>query len=53
MQLKIIEYTGAEHIIKCKSFEFRTNQVSNWIRVKFENGETKDIHQICVIETLD
>ena len=33
MQIIVVEYGGAEHHMDCKSFEFRTNQVDNWIRI--------------------
>lgn len=53
MTIKVIEYNGTKHLIECKSFEFRTNQVSNWIRLEFEDGTSKEIHRICVIKLIN
>ena len=51
MKLKVIEYNGNEHHIECESFEFRTNQVDNWIHVKHTDGSTEEIRRLCVIKT--
>lgn len=51
MLIRVIEYDGTEHLLTCKSFEFRTNQCSNWIKIKLEN-ETKTIHNVAVIKTV-
>lgn len=52
MKLKIIKYGGESKIIECNSFEFRTNQVTNWIEARKEDGTKELIHNICVIKTL-
>ena len=53
MKIKVIKYDGAEMDYDIVSFEFRTNQVSNWIRLKFGDGKVLNIHDICVIKTID
>ena len=50
-KLLVIEYNGTEHKIECESFEFRTNQVANWIRINHSDGSTEIIRDICVIKT--
>lgn len=50
MKLKIIEINGNQTIIDCKSFEFRANQISNWILIKNEDGQGKRIYQIATIK---
>jgi len=50
MKIKIIEYNGTEHHINCESFEFRTNQVQNWIRIKYQDGSKEMIHGIATIK---
>lgn len=50
MKVIIIEYDGTEHHIECKSFEFRTNQVANWIRIKHLNGSKEMIYGIATIK---
>lgn len=52
MTLKIIEYGGASRQIECESFEFRCNQVSNWIEVRKADGNKELIYNICVIRAL-
>lgn len=52
MKLKIIQYGGEETLIDCDSFEFRTNHVSNWIRIIYNDGEDElMIRNVCVIKT--
>ena len=34
MKLKIIKYDGTDFFCNVLSFEFRTNQVTNWIKAK-------------------
>ena len=51
MKLKIIQYGGAVNIVYCKSFEFRTNHVTNWIKVFYLTGKSEYIHNVCVIKT--
>lgn len=36
--------------IECKSFEFRANQISNWIKVKHFDGREELIREVCVIK---
>ena len=50
MVLTVIEYGGKKHIIDCESFEFRTNQVTNWIRLVYSNGSKEEIHNVCTIK---
>ena len=51
MKITVIEYGGEPQQIECESFEFRTNHVTNWIRVKYKDGSKEEIHQVCVIKT--
>ena len=53
MKLKVIQYDGTEEIYNAESFEFRTNQVSNWIRIKFSDGDVIVIKNVCVIKTVE
>lgn len=53
MKIKIITYTGDELILDAESFKFRTNHVSNWIKVKYETDTEHIIHDVCVIEMSD
>ena len=54
MKLKIIKYGGTEEIFyDVLSFEFRTNQVSNWINIKTNDGERIVVHNICVIKSIE
>ena len=50
MKVIIIEYGGTEHHIDCKSFEFRTNKVANWIRIKYLDGSKEMIYGIATIK---
>lgn len=51
MKINVIEYNGTKHHINCKSFEFRTNQVQNWIRIKYQDGSKEMIYGIATIKT--
>ena len=51
MILTIIEYGGVSRQIECEFFEFRCNQVTNWIEVRKADGNKELIHNICVIKT--
>jgi hypothetical protein len=51
MKLTVIEYGGEPRQIECESFEFRSNQVTNWIRIKKADGCEPLIHNVCVIKT--
>lgn len=53
MQLKIIKYDGTKIFLDVLSFEFRTNQVANWIRVKTNDGEIIYIHDVCVVKHIE
>ena len=53
MKIEIVKYGGTEIFYDAISFEFRTNQVSNWIKVKFEDGTEDVVHDVCVIRTLE
>lgn len=46
MRIIVVEYGGTEHYINCKSFEFRTNQVENWIRI----DGSKEIRGVATIK---
>lgn len=52
MKIKVIKYDGAEMIYDTSTFEFRTNQVSNWIKIK-TNDELITIHNVCVVKTIE
>lgn len=52
MKLKVIKYGGEFKIIECESFEFRTNQVANWIKIKYADNSEEYIHGVCVIKTV-
>ena len=51
MKLVVIQYGGEPQHIECESFEFRTNHVANWIRVKYADGTSEMIDNVCVIKT--
>ena len=53
MKLKIIKYDGTKIYYDVLSFEFRTNQVSNWIKVKTNDGETIYVHDVCVVKHME
>ena len=53
MKLKIIKYDGTEIFVNALSFEFRTNQVTNWIRVKTNDGEVTYVHDVCVVKYIE
>lgn len=53
MKIKIVQYDSTEMIYDVVSFEFRTNQTSNWIKLKFEDGKVLNVHNVCVIKTID
>jgi hypothetical protein len=52
MKIEIIKYGGTEIFYDVISFEFRTNQISNWIKVKLEDGTEDVIRDVCVIRTI-
>lgn len=51
MKLCIIKYVGTKIELECDSFEFRTNQVANWIELT-QGGKKNIIHNIAVIRTI-
>lgn len=51
MKIKVITLNGETKEIECDSFEFRSNQVANWIRIKTADT-TEMIHGIAVIKSL-
>ena len=51
MKLKIITLKGEERIIECNSFEFRSNQVTNWIKLYIDDC-IKYIHNVAVIKNI-
>lgn len=58
MKLKIIKYDGTEIFLDALSFEFRTNQVSNQIKVKAVDDKNTimsdiTIHDVCVIKSVE
>lgn len=58
MKLKIIKYDGTEIFLDALSFEFRTNHVTNWIRVKAIDDQKTimsdiTIHDVCVIKSIE
>lgn len=53
MKIEIVKYDGTEMFYDAISFEFRTNQVSNWIKVKLEDGTEDIIHDVCVVRALE
>lgn len=50
MKITVIEYGGTEHHVNCISFEFRTNHVENWIRIKYQDGSKEMIHGVATIK---
>ena len=51
MTVEVIRYNGERLTYEALSFEFRTNQVSNWIRIKLSDGNTVLIQAVCTIKT--
>lgn len=52
MKIKIIKYDGTKIVYDTLSFEFRTNQVANWIKIKLNNGEIITVNNVSVIKTI-
>lgn len=50
MKITVIEYGGTEHHINCISFEFRTNHVENWIRIKHQDDSKEMIYGVATIK---
>ena len=53
MKIKGIGFDGIERVLDVLSFEFRSNQVTNWLKVKFEGGAEARIRNVCVIKTIE
>ena len=58
MKLKIIKYDGTQISLDALSFEFRTNQVTNWIKAKVVDDQKTimsdvTVHDVCVIKTVE
>lgn len=49
MKLTIITLDGDHHDIDCDTFEFRSNIVANWIKIK-KNGWEETIHRVATIK---
>ena len=39
--------------IECVSFEFRSSQVSNWVRIIRYDGTAETIHRIAVVRSIN
>lgn len=52
MKLLIIRFDEESMEKECDSFEFRSNQVSNWIKIK-KDDNIEIIHGVATIKTLD
>ena len=50
MQITVVKYDGTEYHIECESFEFRTNTVENWIRIKYKDGSKQLILNVATIK---
>lgn len=53
MKIKVIGLDGMERVLDVLSFEFRRNQDSNWLKIKFKNGAEARIRNVCVVKTVD
>ena len=52
MRIKIIKYNSEEIVFDAVSFEFRTNKVSNWVKVVTEEG-TYVVHDVAVLKSME
>ena len=50
MNITVIEYGDIEHHRSCASFEFRTNQVENWLKIHYQDGSKEIIHGVAIIK---
>jgi len=51
MTLEIYKYDSDIPIkIEVKAFEFRTNKLSNWLKVTYDDGSTALIGNVCTIK---
>lgn len=54
MKLKVIKYGDKEETFNdVLSFEFRTNQVANWIKIKTIYGDIIYVHNVCVVKSIE
>lgn len=53
MKIKVIKYDGIEVVYDILSFEFRTNQASNWIKIKCKDDTCVFIKGVCTIKTIE
>jgi hypothetical protein len=53
MKIKVICFDGKEIELYVLSFEFRSNQVTNWLKIKFEDGTEDKIYNVFVVKTVD
>ena len=51
MTITVIEYGGTPRKIECESFEFRSNNVTNLIKIKKADGTKAIIKDISVIKS--
>lgn len=53
MKLRIYRFDNSTYIINCKSFEFRSNKIGNWIKcIGFDDYETI-LYDVSKIETVE
>lgn len=53
MTLTVITLKGEEQTVICDSFEFRSNQVTNWIKFYIKSVDVTDIiHDVSVIKSV-
>lgn len=54
MSIVVITYNGTKmRYDDVLSFEFRSNQVSNWVNLKMDGKDQIYIHNVCVIKSVD
>lgn len=52
MELTVITLKGEEQTVICDSFEFRSNNVTNWIKYHLNSvNVTEYIHDVAVIKS--
>ena len=49
MKLEIITLDGDNYNKNCDTFEFRSNTVANWVKIK-KNGWEEIIHRVATIK---
>lgn len=50
MKLTLIEFGGSQRQVECESFEFRSNHITNWIRIKYQDGNKEMIYDVVTIK---